>query len=301
MSVPKTRSTISVEMDMVFIEGDFYVSSFCDRPREVTDLEVARYVTTQEEWEKIMGYNNSKFKGKLLPVTNISWWEALEYCNKLSEKYGLEPLYIIEEVDGVKELKLRQLDGKIVEPDMVDFKKTEGFRLPTEFEWEWFARGGNEYERDFLSILGKKFTSLYPPGRNFIDNLGKLTVEVMDEEKGISKYAWEGLTSESRTHEVGLKIPNVLGLYDCCGNVNEYCYDTYHFDMNVVLDKERPYIYKKDEKKAVIKGGSYASVGFDVIPYCRRKEIDKLGDEYWDYKYTTGIRVVRTIHLEEEE
>ncbi|WP_336009711.1 formylglycine-generating enzyme family protein, partial [Fusobacterium polymorphum] len=121
---------------MVFVKGGKY-------KKKVFNLEVCKYPVTQSMWENIMGYNPSRFKGANKPVEIVNWWEVLKFCNKLSEKYNLKPVYdLSQEEKGV--LKIIHLDGEIVEEDKSDFKNTEGFRLPIEAEWEWFARGGQK-------------------------------------------------------------------------------------------------------------------------------------------------------------
>jgi len=123
---------------MVFVKGGKYKPSFANEEKEVFDIEVCKYQVTQKQWKELMGTNPSKFIGNDRPVETVSWWKTLEFCNKLSEKYGLEPVYILTEND----LMINQLSGENVEASLADFKDTEGFRLPTELEWEWFARGG---------------------------------------------------------------------------------------------------------------------------------------------------------------
>lgn len=79
--------------DMVYVNGGKYTPSFFNEEREVFDIEVCRYLVTQDMWMEVMEENPSEFKGGRRPVENVSWWNALEYCNKLSEKYNLEPVY----------------------------------------------------------------------------------------------------------------------------------------------------------------------------------------------------------------
>ena len=86
-------------------------------------------------WLEVMENNPSEFKGENKPVETVTWWQALEFCNKLSEKYGLEPIYnLSKSKQGI--LMIKELDGKIVDSEIANFKNTEGFRLPTEVEWE---------------------------------------------------------------------------------------------------------------------------------------------------------------------
>ena len=127
--------------DMVLVKGGKYKPSFLKEEKETFDIEVCKYQVTQAMWEEIMGSNPSTFKGESKPVNMLSWWGAVEYCNKLSEKYGLIPVYDLSRWTE-QILMIKQLDGKVVDKDKADFLKTEGFRLPTEIEWEWLARGG---------------------------------------------------------------------------------------------------------------------------------------------------------------
>ena len=94
-------------------------------------------------WLEVMENNPSDVKGFNKPVETVSWWQALEFCNKLSEKYGLEPVYDLSRSEQ-EILMIKELGKKIVSPEKVNFKNTEGFRLPTEIEWEWFAKGGQK-------------------------------------------------------------------------------------------------------------------------------------------------------------
>ena len=81
---------------MIFVQGGKYSPSFFNEEREVSSLEVCKYQTTQDMWMEVMENNPSTWEGGRLPVETVSWWDALEYCNRLSEKYGLQPVYVIE-------------------------------------------------------------------------------------------------------------------------------------------------------------------------------------------------------------
>ena len=225
-----------LELDnMVFVRGGKYKPSFADEEKEVCNLEVCKYPTTQEMWLEVEETNPSYFKGDKRPVEQVSWWDAIYYCNKMSKKYNLEPVYNITYDDFDKEvLKINQIGESPMEPDKADFRKTEGFRLPTEVEWEWFARGGE------VAIQDGTFDKEYAGSDN------------------IEKVAWYGGifgpgNSENKTHEVGAKNPNQLGLYDCTGNVWELCYDTTDGDKL----KDILYSFKKKWGGNRSRGGSY--------------------------------------------
>ena len=79
--------------DMVIVRGGKYTPSFFNEEREVCDLEVCKYQTTQDMWMEVMENNSSRFKSGRRPVDKVYWIEALVYCNNLSEKYGLKPVY----------------------------------------------------------------------------------------------------------------------------------------------------------------------------------------------------------------
>lgn len=114
-----------LELDnMVFVRGGKYKPSFADEEKEVCNLEVCKYPTTQEMWLEVEEENPSYFKGDKRPVEKVSWWKAIYFCNKLSEKYKLEPVYNITYDDFDKPiLKINQIGESPVEPDKADFKK----------------------------------------------------------------------------------------------------------------------------------------------------------------------------------
>ena len=184
---------------------------------------------TQELWKEVMGSNPSFFdnsgkkqlpiikneylvdtkvalgeKQEKRPVESVSFFQMIAFCNKLSIKLGLQPCYTVKGVD-FKELKAEDIptgqnaDWMGVEMDM----SKNGFRLPTEAEWEWAAKGGK--------------------GNTAWAGTNKMTM--------LKYYAWyndkTGGDSGEKTHEVKKKKPNGYGLYDMSGNVDEVCWDVY--------------------------------------------------------------------------
>ena len=150
-------------------------------------------------------------------------------------------------------LMINQLDGEKASPDIADFKKTEGFRLPTEVEWEWFARGGQ------IAIDEGTFSYKYSGSDN------------------VDEVAWYDKISNDETKNVGTKNPNQLGLFDCSGNVWEWC-----FDIDKSTKKNNKTIYR------IIKGGSW----FSEASWC-----SVLPRFYYNSIYSSkeiGFRIVRT-------
>ena len=258
ITLKKKNNGEKVFEETVLVKGGKYKPSFIDDEKELFDIEVFKYQVTQAIWTEIMGNNPSTFKGENKPVETISWWDTLEFCNKLSEKYGLIPVYNIDKKRGI--LTINQIDGEISFPDKADFSKTEGFRLPTEIEWEWFAIGGKLANKDEKILDANK----------------------MEEE------AWYYKNSGGRTNNVGFKKPNQLGIYDCIGNVCEWCYDTTEGD----IESGKLYVYTAlDSRKKYreIRGGSWKNGENTCTLFFR---------DYCDTFYadsTIGFRIVRTV------
>jgi len=190
--------------DFVLIKGGIY------KEVPIADLYLAKHEVTQQEWLAVMGENPSHFKGNNLPVETVSWYDCIEYCNARSIHEKLSPYYTI---DKNKKDKSNPYDMDDVKWTIMPNATANGYRLPTEAEWEYAARGGQ---------LSKSY--LYSGSSNIEDvawywqNSGdKYLTEA---------WSWPLLVkNNNRTKPVGGKAPNELGIYDMSGNVREWCWD----------------------------------------------------------------------------
>lgn len=165
----------------------------------VSDFYMSKYELTQQEYEEIMGNNPSNFKGDNLPVENISWLDAVTYCNAQSEKDGLTPVYTI--------------NGQNVSWD----RSANGYRLPTEAEWEYACRAGTTtpfYMENSPSAEESNYYGNYPYQiENNYFSQDKLEVQP-------GKYRQTTVPVDSFSE-------NPYGLYNMHGNVSEWVWDYY--------------------------------------------------------------------------
>lgn len=165
----------------------------------VSDFYMSKYELTQKEYEDITGNNPSNFSGENLPVENISWLDAVAYCNARSEKEGLTPVYTI--------------DGQNVSWD----KSADGYRLPTEAEWEYACRAGTTTPFYMESSPSDKDANYY----------GHYPYEI--EDNYFSQGNLEVKPGEYRETTVSVDSfsENPYGLYNMHGNVSEWVWDYY--------------------------------------------------------------------------
>ncbi len=159
---------------------------------------------TQELFEAVMGFNYSYFKNPKNPVENVSWYDCIEFCNILSDYFGLEHCYLLSD---------KRLHGKcytksdyplsIEDATFTFVEGANGFRLPREWEWQ-------------IAAMAKT----------------KDTYAGANDEDLLKKVAWFRINSCNKSHPVAQKLPNKWGFYDMSGNVAEWCENSFESDNN---------------------------------------------------------------------
>jgi formylglycine-generating enzyme required for sulfatase activity len=240
---PAKPKSLSEPLDMIELpSGEFWMGSPESEPGRSADevrhrvgvsaFAVAKYPVTQKLYQEIMEQNLSHYKGESLPVESVSWFDAVRFCNRLSEKAGRVPCYRI--VDPKQETSTHGAEYHSDHQPVVSWDQAaDGYRLPTEAEWEYACRAGTETAYGFG-----------------------------DDPAQLGEYAWFDGNSESRTHEVGTKKANMWGLHDLHGNVWEWCWDQYA-DYTVITDNDKSasLIGPIDVPHGrVLRGGSFAGM-----------------------------------------
>ncbi len=204
------RQTVSVEDGFVLVHGgSFAMGSPNDEPWRsadetrhtvaVSDFYMSSYEVRQSEYVRIMGENPSNFSGDDLPVENVSWLDAIAFCNALSERENLTPVYTV--------------DGGTVTWD----RSAGGYRLPTEAEWEYACRAGT-------TTPFNTETSISPEESNYY---GHYPYEIENNYFSQDNLSTKPGEYRQTTVAVDSFSPNVWGLYNMHGNVSEWVWDYY--------------------------------------------------------------------------
>jgi formylglycine-generating enzyme required for sulfatase activity len=243
----KPRSASMVEMAPI-PAGTFLMGSPANEPgRYANETQhsvtlpngflMGKYPVTQGLYEKVMGRNPSCFKDspargeaqEKRPVEQVSWYDAIVFCNKLSILQGLSPVYTINgSTDPANWGAVPTSDNSTWDAVTVNWD-ANGYRLPTEAEWEYACRAGT--------------TTAYHTGASISDNTG-----------------WYRENSGKMTHEVGKKTPNVWDVYDMHGNVWEWVWDWYGEYTGSATDPVGP----STGSLRVLRGGGWGSVAQDL-------------------------------------
>ena len=266
--------------------GTSSTTVFVGRTLNIPNLIASDHEVTQEEYSKYAGFRISptanRGMGDNYPVYNVSWYDALVYCNKRSMAEGLEPVYVIDGKTDPAQWPGKNVasSGKFYGPTDSSYYATwdavtmvgntasvittaNGWRLPTEVEWEYLARGGN------------------------LTSTGQFEFSGSDD---ASEVAWWKENSGDKSHEVRQKKPNALGLYDMSGNVNEWCWDwPTGVGADTPIAGDTPESPMSDRR---VKGGHFIvqSGYIDQLKISGRVSCTRDSGAYY-----TGFRVVRTV------
>ena len=195
----------------------------------VSSFYMAKYAVTQELFFSVEKKSPSNYDGNNVPVVDVSWYDAIEFCNSLSKQLGLDPYYEIDKniIDPSNEYNYEDIKWSVLRNS-----QSNGMRLPTEAEWEFAARGGVEGMKEYQVYAGS----------------------MQIDDVACFGYFIDGACKDAGPRSVGSKLANRLGIYDMCGNVEEWCFDWY--DSYDVLAVKNP-IGAPSGRYRILRGGSW--------------------------------------------
>lgn len=238
----------------------------------VSAFQISQHEITRAQWVEVTGWadpsNTTCSSGTSDPVQMVSWYDAITFCNKLSLLEGLDPVY---SVAGVNFFTLRydQIPSSttITWDEATANPAASGYRLPTEMEWMWAAMGADTANPGAVNTTGYAKAFAGSTGSN-----------------AVGDYAYYNGNSAGKTHPVGSKLPNDLGLYDMSGNVFEWVWDIYgSIPAGALTDYEGP----ASGTIRVMRGGRW----YDDASYCTVAYRGLNGS--CGRNYGNGFRVVR--------
>lgn len=245
--------------NFVYVKGGTFIntnSNYYGKNVTLSSFYIGKYDVTQKEWVEVMGNNPSGFIGDNLPVEMVSWYDCVEYCNQRSVKEGLKPYYTID-TNTIDPNNKRDPDFA-TNLDNIKWLVTinagaNGYRLPTEAEFEYAAGGGQ---------LSKSHTY---SGSDDVDKVAWYWKNSGD--KNLTGFwSWPSIKyNHDQTKPVGSKEPNELGLYDMSGDVREWCWDWYGGLQSNVTDPEG----SSSGYARVWKGGGWLGGDFCCAPSFR--------------------------------
>lgn len=237
------------------------------------NYEMLKTEVTQELYRLVMLENPSEFKGKKnRPVENVSWYDAIYFCNKLSELFGYTPVYSVSGSTDVNTwMRVSIYVGSEIRPykphSGEEFSKVKqnitanGFRLPTVEEWQYAAKGGQNYKY---------------AGSDDIDEVAWYSDNSNEQTHPVAQSRKKKSASNKQTHPVAQKKANGYGLYDMSGNVAEWCWDV-----------------------GFSRGDRYYCGGGSFDDDTGRCRVDEARFSYfnlgWENEHWLGLRLVRTV------